>query len=186
LQIIKRFRKKEKGFSIYSGCEPKLSWKPSLAWPGQPLLSSPLPRGPAEAERPSRPPYPVRACSLVRPRGLPKPRQFPSSQGLGHAELTPRHRLPATELTPCPRLGCLCLVPRSCLPQTPPQRPTSFLRTATTESKQRIYPQRIVKSSTNSQRMHYESSIRLEEISGTLFRSCWTPWPTNRSTQAPP
>jgi hypothetical protein len=122
----------------------------------------------------------------VRPRGLPKPRQFPSSQGLGHAELTPCHRLPATELTPCPRLGCLCLVPRSCLPQTPPQHPTSFLRTATTKSKRRIYPQRIVKSSTNSQRTHYESSIRLEEISGTLFRSCWTPWPTNRSTQAPP
>jgi hypothetical protein len=44
----------------------------------------------------------------------------------------------------------------------------------------------IVKSSTNPQRTCYESSIRLEEISGTLFRSCWTPWPTNRSTQAPP
>jgi hypothetical protein len=44
----------------------------------------------------------------------------------------------------------------------------------------------IVKSSTNPQRTRYESSIRLEEISKTLFRSCWTPWPTNRSTQAPP
>jgi hypothetical protein len=40
----------------------------------------------------------------------------------------------------------------------------------------------IVKSSTNPQRTSYESSIRLEEIPGTLFRSCWTPWPTNRST----
>jgi hypothetical protein len=44
----------------------------------------------------------------------------------------------------------------------------------------------IVKSSTNLQRTCYESLIRLEEISGTLFRSCWIPWPTNRSTQAPP
>jgi hypothetical protein len=44
----------------------------------------------------------------------------------------------------------------------------------------------IVKSSTNPQRTCYESLIRLEEISGMLFRSCWTPWPTNRSTQAPP
>jgi hypothetical protein len=44
----------------------------------------------------------------------------------------------------------------------------------------------IVKSSTNPQLTRYESSIRLEEISGMLFRSCWTPWPTNRSTQAPP
>jgi hypothetical protein len=44
----------------------------------------------------------------------------------------------------------------------------------------------IVKSSTNSQRTHYESLIQLEEISRTLFHSCWTPWPTNRSNQAPP
>jgi hypothetical protein len=44
----------------------------------------------------------------------------------------------------------------------------------------------IVKSSTNLQRTHYKSSIRLEEISGTLFHSCWTTWPTNKSTQAPP
>jgi hypothetical protein len=92
----------------------------SRAWPGQPILSPAIPRGPAETERPSRPPYPVHACSPVRPRGLPKPRRFPSSQGLGHAELTPRHRLPATELTPCSRLGCLCLVPRSCLPRLRP------------------------------------------------------------------
>jgi hypothetical protein len=106
------------------------------------LLSPPLSRGPAEAKRPSPPPSPVRACSPVRPRGLPKPHRFPSSQGLGHAKLTSCHRLPATELTPCSHLCRLCLVPRSCLPQTPRQRPTSFLRTATTESKWRIYPQR--------------------------------------------
>jgi hypothetical protein len=44
----------------------------------------------------------------------------------------------------------------------------------------------IVKSSTNPQRTRYESSIWLEEMSETLFHLCWTPWPTNRSTQAPP
>jgi hypothetical protein len=44
----------------------------------------------------------------------------------------------------------------------------------------------ILKSSTNPQRTRYESSIWLEEISGTLFCSCWTPWPTNWSTQAAP
>jgi hypothetical protein len=38
----------------------------------------------------------------------------------------------------------------------------------------------IVKSSTNPQQ------TRLEEISEMLFHSCWTPWPTDRSTQAPP
>jgi hypothetical protein len=44
----------------------------------------------------------------------------------------------------------------------------------------------IVKSSINPQQTRYESLIWLEEISGTLFRSYWTPWPTNWSTQAPP
>jgi hypothetical protein len=48
---------KEKGFSI-------LFWlwaetQGSRARLGQPILSPPLPRGPAEAERPSRPPSPV-------------------------------------------------------------------------------------------------------------------------------
>jgi hypothetical protein len=140
LQIIKRFGKRKGIFNFILAVGRNSAG--SRARPGQPLLSPPLPRGPAEAERPSRPPYPIRACSPVRPRGLPKPRWFPSSQGFSHAELTARHRLPATELTPCPRLGRLCLVPHSCLPQTPPQRPTSFLCTATTESKRRIYPQR--------------------------------------------
>jgi hypothetical protein len=49
----------------------------------------------------SRPSDPFRARSPVWPRGLPKPRQSPSSQKLTHTELTPRHRLPTTGLTPC-------------------------------------------------------------------------------------
>jgi hypothetical protein len=77
---------------------------------------------------------------------------------------------------------------RSCLPRTPPQRPVSFLRTATTKSKrEKLSPTKpIVGFSPNPQQTRHESLIRLEGISGTMLRPCWTLWPTNRSTRAPP
>jgi hypothetical protein len=40
--------------------------------------------------------------------------------------------------------------------------------------------------SPNLQQTCHESSIQLEGISGTMLRPCWTLWPTNRSTRAPP
>ena len=77
---------------------------------------------------------------------------------------------------------------RSCLPRTPPQCPVSFLRTATTKSKrEKLSPTKpIMGFSPNSQQTRHESSIRLEGISGMMLHPCWTPWPTNRSTRAPP
>jgi hypothetical protein len=77
---------------------------------------------------------------------------------------------------------------RSCLPWTPPQCPVSFLRTATTKSKREKLSSKkpIVGFSPNPQQTRHESSIRLEGISGTMLRLCWTLWPTNRSTRAPP
>jgi hypothetical protein len=77
---------------------------------------------------------------------------------------------------------------RLCLPRTPPQRPVSFLRTATTKSKrEKLSPTKpIVGFSPNLQQTRHESSIRLEGISGMMLRPCWTLWPTNRSTRAPP
>jgi hypothetical protein len=77
---------------------------------------------------------------------------------------------------------------RSCLPRTPPQCPVSFFRTATTKSKwENLSPTKpIVRFSPNPQQTRHESLIRLEGISGTMLRLCWTLWPTNRSTRAPP
>jgi hypothetical protein len=39
-----------------------------------------------------------------------------------------------------------------------------------------------IKFMSNPQRNLQESLIRLEELFGTLFCLCWTPWPINRST----
>jgi hypothetical protein len=76
----------------------------------------------------------------------------------------------------------------SCLPRTPPQRPVSFLRTATTKSKrEKLSPTKpLMGFSPNPQQTRHGSSIRLEGISGMMLHPCWTLWPTNRSTRAPP
>jgi hypothetical protein len=118
----------------------------------------PLPRGPAEAVQ----------CSLANPS--------PSSQRAAKPEqrqLAARRRARSRSRSQ-PRLR--------------PQRPVSFLRTATTKSKrEKLSPTKpIVGFSPNPQQTRHESSIRLEGISGTMLRPCWTLWPTNRSTRAPP
>jgi hypothetical protein len=114
---------------------------------------------------------PVSFLAGTRPR-----RAHPAPPAAGHR----------TNLVPAPEspLSHATLVPAPDSAPTPDFLPPHGNHRIQTED---LSPTRlIVKSSTNPQRTHYESSIRLEEISGTLFRSCWTPWPTNRSTQVPP
>jgi hypothetical protein len=167
LQIKNRFGKKKKRiFNINIGCGPKPGRKPS---PTQ--QPSPTPA------RPSR-------SSAAQP-AHPRPRSVKRSQSRGsrpHDAAPGRARQANPD--PDPNLASV----RSCLPWTPPQRPVSFLRTATTKSKrEKLSPMKpIVGFSPNPQQTHHESSIRLEGISGTMLRPCWTLWPTNRSTRAPP
>jgi hypothetical protein len=103
------------------------------------------------------------------------------SRGSRPHDTAPGRARPAN---PDPNLADVC----SCLPQTPPQRPVSFLRTTTTKSKwEKLSPtEPIVGFSPNPQQTRHESLIRLEGISRTMLRPCWTLWPTNRGTRAPP
>jgi hypothetical protein len=162
---------KEKEFSIFTlvvGRNPA----GSRARPNNHL---PLPHGPVEKTRPSR-------SSVAQP-AHPRPRSVKRSQSRGSRphDAAPGRARPAN---PDPNLAGV----RSCLPRTSPQRPISFLRMATTKSKrEKLSPTKpIVGFSPNLQQMHHESSIRLEGISGMMLRPCWTLWPTNRSTRAPP
>jgi hypothetical protein len=167
LQIINRFGKRKKRiFNINIGCGPKPDRKPI---PTQ--QPSPTPTWPSQSS----------AAQPARPR----PRSVKQSQSRGsqsHDAALGRAR-PANPV-PDPNLAGV----RSCLPQNPPQRSVSFLRTTTTKSKWENYPptKPIVGFSTNPQQTRHESSIQLEGISGMMLRLCWTLWPTNRSTRAPP
>jgi hypothetical protein len=157
--------KKRKGiFNINIGCGPKPGQKPSPTQQPSPTLT-----------RPSR-------SSAAQP-ARPHPRSVKRSQSRGSRphDAAPGRAHPAN---PDPNLAGV----RSCLPRTPPQRPVSFPRTTTTKSKQEnLSPTKpIVVFSPNPQQTRHESSIRLEGISGTMLRPCWTLWSTNRSTQAPP
>jgi hypothetical protein len=135
----------------------------------------PLPHGPAEKTRPSR----TSVAQLARPR----PRSVKRSQSRGNRS---HHAAPgsARPANPDPNLAGV----HSCLPRTPPQCPVSFLRTATTKSKrEKLSPMKpIVGFSPNPQQTRHESSIQLEGISRMMPRPCWTLWPTNTSTRAPP
>jgi hypothetical protein len=164
LQIINRFGKRKGIFNINIGCGPKPGRKPS---PTQ--QPSPTPARPSRSNvaQPARP----------RPRSVKRSQSKgsrPHDAALGRAHLA----------NPDPTLAGV----RSCLPRTPPQRPVSFLRMATTKSKwEKLSPTKpIVGFSPNPQQTRHESSIRLEGISGTMLRPCWTLWPTDRSTRAPP
>jgi hypothetical protein len=172
LQIINRFGKK-KEFSIlfWLWAETRLETESGPAS----RFDLPLPHGPAEKTRPSQ-------SSVAQP-ARPHPRSVKRSQSRGSRphDAAPGRAHPAN---PDPNLAGV----RSCLPRTPPQRPVSFPRTTTTKSKQEnLSPTKpIVVFSPNPQQTRHESSIRLEGISGTMLRPCWTLWSTNRSTQAPP
>jgi hypothetical protein len=137
----------------------------------------PLPHGPAEKTRPSR--------SSVAQTARPRPRSVKRSQSRGSRphDAAPGRARPANP-NPDPNLTGV----HSCLPRTPPQCPVSFLRTATTKSKrEKLSPMKpIVGFSPNPQQTRHESSIQLEGISRMMPRPCWTLWPTNRSTRAPP
>jgi hypothetical protein len=171
---------KEKGFSI-------LFW----LWAETQLEAEPGP-----ASRFCLPHYHVaQPASLPRSRLQPSAAQRPAEAApvSSHAGTRPRRAHPApptaghrTDPVPAPGspLSCAALVPALDSAPTPDFLPPHDNHRIQTED---LSPTRlIVKPSTNPQRTRYESSIRLEEISGTLFRSCWTPWPTNRSNQAPP
>jgi hypothetical protein len=155
-------KEKKRIFNINIGCGPKPGRKPS---PTQ--QPSPTPA------RPSR-------SSAAQP-AHPRPRSVQRSQSRGSRphNAAPSRARPANP-DPDPNLARV----RSCQPRTPPQGPVSFLRTATTKSKwEKLSPTKpIVRFSPNPQQTRHESLIRLEGISGTMLRPCWTLWPTNRST----
>jgi hypothetical protein len=166
LQITNRFGKRKGIFNINIGCGPKPGRKPSPTQHPTPTLA-----------RPSR-------SSVAQP-ARPRPRSVKRSQSRGsrpHDAAPGRARLANPD--PDPNLAGV----RSCLPRTPPQRPVSFPRTTTTKSKrEKLSPMKpIMEFSPNPQQTRHKSSIRLEGISGTMLRPCWTLWPTNRSTRAPP
>jgi hypothetical protein len=127
------------------------------------------------------PAWPSRS-SAAQP-ACPRPRSVKRSQSRGSRphDAAPGRARPAN---PDPNLAGV----RSCLPRTLPQRSVSFLRMATTKSKrEKLSPTKpIVGFFPNPQQTRHESSIRLEGISETMLRPCWTLWPTNRSTRAPP
>jgi hypothetical protein len=118
LQIIKRFGKKGKGFFNFILAVGRNS-AGSRARPGQPLLSSPLPRSPAEVKRPSqnRPAPASRAAQPARflPRGVEK------SQNRGHRlpDAAPSHTRP-TDPDPNP-VGVRPWLPRTPSPHTFPE-----------------------------------------------------------------
>jgi hypothetical protein len=157
-------KEKKRIFNINIGCGLK---------PGQKL--SPTQQPSPTPARPSR-------SSAAQP-ARPRPHSVKRSQSRGSRphDAAPGHARPAN---PDPNLAGV----RSCLPRTPPQRLVSFLCTTTTKSKrEKLTPMKpIVGFSPDPQQTHHESSIRLEGISGTMLHPCWTLWPTNRSTRAPP
>jgi hypothetical protein len=153
LQIINRFEKRKK-ININIGCGPKPGRKPSLTQ--QP---SPTPAWPSRSS----------AAQPARPR----PRSVKRSQSRGSQ---PHDAAPGRARSANPDPDPNLVGVRSCLPRTPPQCPVSFLRTATTKSKrEKLSPTKpIVGFSPNPQQTRHESSIRLEGISGTMLRLCWT------------
>jgi hypothetical protein len=130
-------------------------------------------------------------CSRLQPSAAQRPAEVAPVSFLAGTQPRRAHPAPPaaghrTDPVPMPGspLSRVALVPAPDSAPTPDFLPPHGNHRIQTED---LSPTRlIVKSSTNPQRTRYESSIRLEEISRTLFRSCWTPWPTNRSTQAPP
>jgi hypothetical protein len=178
--------KKKRDFQFYSSYGPKLSWKPSPARPATSVSPTPAWPSRGRAAQPASLPHsrlqpsaaqrPVEAAPVSFLVGTRPRRAHPAPLAAGHR----------TDPVPTPGspLSRAMLVPTPDSAPTPDFLPPHGNHRIQTKD---LSPMRlIVKSFTNPQRTRYESSIRLEEISGTLFRLCWTPWPTNRSTQAPP
>jgi hypothetical protein len=178
--------KKKRDFQFYSSCGPKLSWKPSPARPAASVFPTPVCASRGRAAQPASLP-----CSRLQPSAAQRPAEATPVSFL--AGTRPRRAHPAppaaghqTDPVPMPGspLSHATLVPAPDSTPTPDFLPPHGNHRIQTED---LSPTRlIVKSSTNPQRTRYESSTRLEEISRMLFRSCWTPWPTSRSTEAPP
>jgi hypothetical protein len=157
---------KEKGFSIlfWLWDETQLDAEPDPAsrfclphsHVAQPASLPHLHLQPSVAQRPTEA-APVSFLTGTRPR-----RAHPAPPTAGHR----------TDPVPAPEspLSRVALVPAPDSAPTPDFLPPHGSHRIQTED---LSPMRlIVKSSTNPQQMRYESSIRLEEISGTLFRSC--------------
>jgi hypothetical protein len=66
----------------------------------------------------------------------------------------------------------------------PNARSPSSARQPRNRVREKLSPTKpIMGFSPNPQQTRHESLIRLEEISGTMHRPCWTLWPTNRSLE---
>ena len=152
------------------------------------ILNNKTDYGPKPGRRPSptqQPaPTPARPSRTVQPN-QPSPssqREAKQSRGSRSHDTAPGHARPTSTPTPtspvCAR-ACPGLHPNARSPSSA-QRPRNRVREKLSPTKP------IVGFSPNPQQTRHESLIRLEEISGTMHRPCWTLWPTNRSTQAPP
>jgi hypothetical protein len=135
-------------------CTAQLPWLRPTSHPGLPqrrtqpasllsvrdIAAQLTPSGPAPRQSPcSRVDEPLRRCSPhatgCRSLSWPRARAWPAS-------------------VPCRARAC---------PRLRPQRPTSFLRIATTESKRKAYPKR-------------NSSWNLPQIRNKLFKNLWFGW----------
>jgi hypothetical protein len=139
----------------------------------RPNSQHPRPHSPAERMRPSR---------TVQP-SQPSPssqREAKQSRGSRPHDTAPGCARP----TPTPT-SPVCA--RACPGLHPNARSPSSARQKQNRVREKLSPTKpITGFSPNPQQTRHESSIRLEEISGTMHRPCWTLWPTNRSPEHPP
>jgi hypothetical protein len=141
----------------------------------RPNSQHPRPHGAAESMRPSR---------IVQP-SQPSPssqREAKQSRGSRPHDVAPGRASPTPTPTPT---SPVCT--HACPGLHPNARSPSSARQPRNRVREKLSPTKpITGFSPNPQQTRHESSIRLQEICGTMHRPCWTLWPTNRSPEHPP
>ncbi len=138
----------------------------------RPNSQHPRPHGPAERTRPSRTVQPSQPSPSTQ-------REAKQSRGNRPHDAAPGHARPTSTPTPT---SPVCA--RASPGLHPNARSPSSARQPRNRVREKLSPTKpITGFSPNPQQTRHESSIRLEEISGTMHRPCWTLWPTNRSPE---